>query len=175
MWFLHERWTDRHRETHDNGYWLIDTDEEPVDGEEYKVYNAAGGYHYWTCGKQYPDEQNEVVVADGWDDLDNSALLTPTSRIGWLAPDGTFYGCQYWQHNLIAERVIRKTEIEMENEGWVKMYKSQLLPFDPPDYYICRNSEHPDNLLTEAQVKVLDEKGYTVRPWDMDEKWHEDY
>lgn len=173
-WFLHERRIIRNGEIVDNGHWLIDTDEEPIPGEEYKVYNAAGGYHYWTCGKEYSDEKNDVVFAKGWDELDNSALLTPTSRIGWLAPDGTFYGCQYWQHQLIADRVIHKTEIEMENEGWVKMYKSQLFPFDPPEYYVCRNSEHI-NYLTDEQVKVLSEKGYEVRPWDMEKNWNDDY
>ena len=62
----------------------------------------------------------------------------------------------------------------MENEGWVKMYKSQLFPFDPPEYYVCRNSEHI-NYLTDEQVKVLSEKGYEVRPWDMEKNWNDDY
>lgn len=174
-WFLHEQRIHRDGTIHNNGYWEIECGEEmPEAGEEYRVYNVLGGYHYWTCGKDYEDEQNEVVYADGWSELDHSVLIDHDSRIGWLAPDGRFYGCGYMQHGNIADLVLHKSEIELEDEGWVKMYKSQLMPLDPPDYYICRNSEHI-NYLTDAQVKVLAEKGYKVRPWDMEKDWHDDY
>ena len=82
--------------------------------------------------------------------------------------DGTFYGCAYFEHSMIAERVIHKDEPTLEEEGWVKMYKSQLFPFDAPDYYLSqpRWNHNRHNYLTKAQIDVLLEKGYKIRPWD---------
>ena len=170
-WFLHERLIRKDGTIHDNGYWQIGCDEEkPEHGEEYRVYNVFGGYHYWTCGKDCEDKQNEIVYANDWDELDHSALIDNDSRIGWLAPDGRFYGCGYMQHGNIADLVLRKSEIELENEGWVKMYKTQLFPSSPPEYYIRRGG-----CLTNEQVKVLAEKGYEICPWDMEKNWNDDY
>lgn len=152
----------------DNGYWEIETDDLPLDpagwvGEECRVYNINGGYHCVTI-----KEDDEIIFADGWDELDCSYLLTPESKLGWLAPDGTFYGCAYFEHSMIAERVIHKDEPTLEEEGWVKMYKSQLFPLDAPDYYLSQPRWNPNkrNYLTKAQIDVLLEKGYKIRSWD---------
>lgn len=48
--------------------------------------------------------------------LDNSVYKT-----GWLAPDGTFYGCDYSCHSAQAKLVHKKDEETLEREGYIKI------------------------------------------------------
>lgn len=158
----------------DNGYWEIDFYDIPDNikdlvGCTCRVYNICGGWHNVTI-----EANDEIIQADSWDDLDYTYLLNPHSRLGWLSPEGEFYGCKYFEHRMIADRVIHKDERELEREGWVKMYKNQLFPLDPPEYFLGQSHDNiRANYLTNKQVEVLLEKGFEVRPWeakDWDEK-----
>lgn len=40
---------------------------------------------------------------------------------GWIAPDGTFYKCDSWQHGEYAQKHFNKDEFDLENEGWIKI------------------------------------------------------
>lgn len=167
-YFLHEYNHYNDGSIVDNGYWEIDSydvlgDIKDLVGCTCRVYNICGGWHEVTI-----KAEDEIIQADTWDELDCSYLLNSNSHLGWLSPEGEFYGCDYFEHSLIAERIIHKSEPELEEEGWVKMYRSQLFPLDPPDYFLgqSRSNIHA-NYLTNKQVEVLLEKGFKIRPWEV--------
>lgn len=51
-------------------------------------------------------------------------LLEADSDLGWLAPDGNFYGCDWAHHVEFAELYLGKGELELEKAGWVKVFRS---------------------------------------------------
>lgn len=53
-----------------------------------------------------------------------SYLIKPKSDYGWLAPDGTFYGCEFASHSDVACLYFDKDEMILEKEGWVKVFRS---------------------------------------------------
>ena len=53
-----------------------------------------------------------------------SYLIKPKSDYGWLAPDGTFYGCEYASHSDVACFYFDKDEVVLEKEGWIKVFRS---------------------------------------------------
>ena len=70
---------------------------------------------------EYPNEE-EFIDANRKDVY--SYLIKPKSDYGWLAPDGTFYGCEYASHSDIAVFYFDKDDAELEKEGWVKIFRS---------------------------------------------------
>lgn len=95
-----------------NGWWKISADEKYVE-------NRCGGFHDYI---KYDDDI--VVEANNWDDLDYSYLINPDSPYGWLAPDGTFIGCNYADHSAIITRVLKfYSENEAENNGYIKIFR----------------------------------------------------
>ena len=53
-----------------------------------------------------------------------SYLIKPKSDYGWLAPDGTFYGCDFADHSDVACFYFDKDDLILEKEGWVKIFRS---------------------------------------------------
>lgn len=56
-----------------------------------------------------------------WDEYVKSAI-DPNSRLGWVAPDGTFIGCRYYDHEFIATEYLHSSERSLEAQGWCKLY-----------------------------------------------------
>ncbi len=92
----------------DNGYWEIRGD---------RLVNQGGGWHPY-----YPSPDDEIIEVESYHDLDWSYLLNPESLYGWLSPEGEYYGCDYMQHAMIADLILDKDEIDMEEEGYVKIF-----------------------------------------------------
>ena len=67
---------------------------------------------------------SKVVEASDWTDLDWSYLIDNSLLLGWISPDGRFYGCKYEDHAKVAELYFKKSERQLEKEGWVKVYYS---------------------------------------------------
>lgn len=70
---------------------------------------------------EYADE-DEFVAANRRDIYDY--LIKPESDYGWLAPDGTFYGCDFASHSDVACFYFDKDDVILEKEGWVKIFRS---------------------------------------------------
>lgn len=51
-----------------------------------------------------------------------SYLLDKDSLYGWLSPQAEFYGVDYTKHQEVAELYFGKQEMELEKEGWVKVF-----------------------------------------------------
>lgn len=52
-----------------------------------------------------------------------SYLIDDKSLYGWLSPYAEFYPCKYTHHQELAELYFGKQELELEKEGWVKVFK----------------------------------------------------
>jgi hypothetical protein len=54
-------------------------------------------------------------------------------RYGWLSPNGDFYGCRKWGHEVIARLFFKKKSLDMITFGWVQIRED--------DYYadICND------------------------------------
>ena len=129
----------------DNGIWEY---------ENGICYNRFGGHHSYT---EHP--LNKFFTADSWDDVLKYTIRDDTQITGWLAPDGTFYGCAPMDHMALEDHVIQRDASELENEGWIKIYKNSMnmrmfhdeeLP--PYDYL---GAHYP----TPQQKEVLFKKG----------------
>ena len=70
---------------------------------------------------EYPNEK-EFINANRKDIY--SYLINPESDYGWLAPDGTFYGCDYASYSDVACFYFDKDDAVLEEEGWVKIFRS---------------------------------------------------
>jgi hypothetical protein len=70
---------------------------------------------------EYPNKE-EFIDANRRDVY--SYLIKPKSDYGWLAPDGTFYGCKFASHSDVACFYFDKDEEVLEKEGWVKVFRS---------------------------------------------------
>jgi hypothetical protein len=67
---------------------------------------------------------------------------------GWIAPNGEFFPCDRFHHFVYAKN-IGKTEIELEDKGYIKVYDGE--------YYIKVYSE-----LTPWQYDKLEQLGIEV-------------
>lgn len=70
---------------------------------------------------EYPDE-DEFINANRKEVF--SYLIKPNSDYRWLAPDGTFYGCDYASHCDLATFYFDKNDLELEENGFVKIFRS---------------------------------------------------
>lgn len=114
-------------------------------------YNRVGGRHEY-----YPQDKDVFAEANDWDELDYSYLIKPDSEYGWVSPDGYFYGCKYADHSLMAKMYFKKSERQLEEEGWVKIFR---------DSYDRKPTWMSDKLIiTEAQRITLESKGLQVDP-----------
>lgn len=121
-------------------YYVIDINE-----KEWLIENEYFGRHL------VPDElMSFPTSADSDEEADYSLLLDKDSDNGWISPSGEFFGCEFYYHRTIAEKYLKSTEQKLENNGWIKL-TSAAGP-------LCSN---PLNLITENQMNVLKEKGYT--------------
>lgn len=117
--YLHEFLKFSNGTIRDNGWWEIDGD---------RLLNEFGGWHDYQ-----PEEDDVIVEAKDYLDLRNkvdfSYLIKNDSKYGWLAPDGTFYGCDSQEHNELAVLYFKKDdEEELEEEGYLKIFDSNGKP-----------------------------------------------
>lgn len=140
MKFLHEflRYSDG--TVRDNMWWRISEDGT-------MLFNRCGGHHSYE-----PSEDDIICEVDSWDDLDYSFLLKNESPYGWIDRNGKYYGCEYEDHDDIAELVLHKTSRQLETEGWIKVYRSFNRGIET---YIDDKWNH---LVTPEQLRTLSEK-----------------
>jgi len=102
----------------------------------------AKDYDHLLMTKEYKDKWNEYV----------KTAIKPESNLGWIAPDGTFIGCDYYDHAFVAEEYLHSSEERLEEEGWCKIYAlgEKAAACNCLSYY----SKHCH--LTSAQKETLD-------------------
>lgn len=78
----------------------------------------------------------------------------PESHLGWLAPDGRFFHCEYGGHTQMANRIvgglepILDSEKYLEDHGWAKIYCD---PLEPGETFGMGYKK----VMTDAQMKYL--------------------
>ncbi len=81
------------------------------------------------------NENDEILEVTDYPDQDSfidshreeiySYLIKPNSDLGWLDPNGKFYGCDWASHEMVAvEYFGQKDSCELEAKGWVKVFGS---------------------------------------------------
>lgn len=77
----------------------------------------------WTP-KSPKDKILETAEVEDIHELDwkKTSIYRPNSSCGWLSRDGTFYGCDYQAHDLIADLILKKPVGDLEKEGWVRIW-----------------------------------------------------
>lgn len=137
--FLHEFMSGQ-----DNGYWEIRGN---------RLVNSKGGWH------DYVPSPDDEIIEGTWDDVMKLRYKPDDSQItGWLAPDGTFYGCAPEDHYAIAKYHLGCTEQELEKKGFAKIFFNPRFMIDhgAPSYEAIRSDLHR---MTDAQLQVLKDKG----------------
>lgn len=133
----------------DNGFWEVDEDDliGAESGDVVRLYNQFGGYHYHIL-----TNEDSFISVPSWGDLPwKDILIKPNALLGWISPSGEFFGCDYHDHEIVAEYVLNSSERELEKQGWVKIYSCDGL-----QWY------HENLRPTEEQKRVLREKGFEL-------------
>lgn len=139
--FLHEITRYINGQTSDNGWWEI---------RGSKLYNRCGGWH------DYVPSPDDEIRESTWDEIMRETVRDDAQITGWIAPDGTFYGCAPEDHSLLARYVLGASERELEKRGYAKIFSvpSYVRHSEP---YECVRSDL--RRLTDEQLQVLRDKG----------------
>jgi hypothetical protein len=73
-------------------------------------------------GIDLPDFVVRIQIEDAQDHL-----LDPNCDTGWVAPDGTFYGCADNAHDDLALALLRKDVRDLEREGWIRVHAETFM------------------------------------------------
>lgn len=134
-----------------NGWWEIDGD---------RLINRCGGWHQYT-----PKSGDIIVEVADWEDLDYSDYLNPESEYGWLSPEGSWYGCNYFEHDIIANNILHSNDISLELCGWVKAFKGA----DHETEYYCdgkyTKKQYDWMLMRPSGKKFIEKYEYLFREY----------
>ena len=131
---------------HNDWVWGYDIYQEIKSNPENFLIVEAKDYVHLQMTKEYKEKWKEYVLS----------AIKPESRLGWVAPDGTFIGCDYRDHAFIAEEYLHSSEESLEEQGWCKLY---AFPADKFVHWYTKNLH-----LTQAQEEVLQRHGDVLVP-----------
>jgi len=124
--------------------------------------NDGGGWWINSAGGRIPKGKDDKIfeIAYGeYEDLDHTktGLKVKESKSGWLDREGQYYPCRYYEHDIYACLILRKTVRELERLGWVRING--------------KNNWHSEKRLNQTQLNWLYEHGYKVNNYDDIEPW----
>lgn len=95
--------------------------------------------------------------------VSSDTLCDPEELGGWIAPDGSFYGCKSRLHSEVVERVLGISEGRAERLGFVRCYGR----YNESMLWVLGHGHighgHREQHLTRQQRRVLVSKGYDPR------------
>lgn len=97
---------------HNDWVWGHDLFEEIMANPEKFLIVEAKDYKDLQTTREYKEKWNEYVIS----------AIDPKSNLGWVAPDGTFIGCGYYDHSFVAKEYLESGEEELEGKGWCKIF-----------------------------------------------------
>lgn len=153
-----EKWFLLQRAPSKKAYWVTEG-REPFDNN---FWEDAGGI---TFPKRDDDIVHGECEVEDYEDLDHSktGLLQDASEAsgGWVDRDGKFYGCEYMAHDDLARLVIRKEVKELEQLGWIRVWKMPDVELPDWDYhYTCRIR------MTASQRNTVSRMGFALKDDD---------
>lgn len=135
-WKLNERFN------REDKAWGQDIYEEIKANPEKFLIVEAKDYNHLQMTKEYKEKWNEYVMS----------AIKPESNLGWIAPDGTFIGCGYYDHSFIAEEYLHSSEERLEEEGWCKVYALGIPDAERNEMNYYTKNNH----FTAAQKETID-------------------
>lgn len=156
MLFLHEFVDYPGAQGVDNGWWEYNPDRE-------LLFNRNGGYH---SHRYHPKEE---IIESTWEEILYLSIRDDSYITGWIAPDGTFYGCAPMDHVRLAEYYLKTKENKLEEDGWLKITQLAFFTKPKPDNpngryeYLFFN---PYKYITQAQYKTMRQKGLELTEYD---------
>jgi len=150
MKFVHEYNDYPNAKNVDSGIWEFD-------GEF--CYNRYGGYHVY-----HPHPLDIVFEEDSWDDVIRTQLITKKDKYitGWISPNGGFFGCAPEDHDDVARYIFNKTQIELEEAGYIKVYENPRRLRATASYNMEQYSYYCYNRPTSAQEITLERLGIKI-------------
>lgn len=131
----------------DGGWWKLDGD---------KLRNRVGG---WNVPRKGEDFQAHLFVCDWEQVYYPESLLVLDKDIGWIAPDGTWYGNLYRAHDACMEGIIGISVPRAEQDlRFVRCHGGGGVNWQ------IRSEEHRDK-PTPEQARVMRRKGYKLDKW----------
>lgn len=124
----------------EDDYWW-----EVVDDD--KIYTKQKGYR--NLNKNLPITEASDIYSLDW-----SCLLHRNSPYGWIAPDGTWFGCRENQIDEVADKFLLQDETILELNGWVKVYFSL--------FSHTREWYRKGMIVNPKQAETLLEKGFNI-------------
>lgn len=85
---------------------------------------------------------------------DIQEMRGPSTKYGWISPDGRYFHCNFQEHSALADRICFGTvetnnaEHYLEEHGWLKIYKPLL--HDKYNVYVGGRG-----IVTKAQFETL--------------------
>lgn len=140
-------------------------------GSRHQWWQFAGNMYRNSAGGGFPSANVdpakivEVRQLSHYGMLYAEPLLTHNDlTTGWLAPDGTFYGCSVASHDYTAENVIGSTVKRLEQQNFARLYGDTGM--GEPLFAIGRDLDWERRPpVTPAQAIVLRQKGYKIRDY----------
>lgn len=138
--------------SHSKPYWVERIENDVMLGKP--VWRNSGG---GKCPCKKSDVVYEVVEAESIEDLDwkKTGYYCPELDCGWLSPQGSWYGCDSRDHDIVAYLILNKEVGDLEKRGWCRVYG-----FGDELQFTCRKR------LTAEQRNWLSMKGFTVEDGD---------
>ena len=138
----------------DRGWWEYDPASNHIYDENHQNYGEC---------IQHP--KNEFIESD-WDTIFKTKILDSSLPTGWIAPDGTFYGCAPFTHARLLNYLFNfKDSEQAELAGWVRLQEfcitSQNQRTIPSDECIAVVAPYG---ITTKQAYTLLKKGYSIDP-----------
>jgi hypothetical protein len=124
--------------------------------------NDGGDFWLNINGGRTPKSKDDKVFETAcgeYEDLDHTktGLKVKESKSGWLDREGRYYPCRYYEHDIYARLILRKTVKELERLGWVRING--------------KNDWRCEKRLNQTQLNWLYEHGYKVDDYDDIEPW----
>lgn len=102
-------------------------------------------------------EKGYIIQATSWEDLDWSCLLDRESSVGWIAPDGTWFGCEPKGHRDLAKWFLKSDENTLEKNGWIRVDRDAVTR--KIEWYALKMR------ITVDQTLTLRKRGFEVESW----------
>ena len=124
-----------------------------------KCYNRYGGHHDYR-----PHPLDVFFEEDSWSDVIRIQLITNKDKYitGWISPNGGFFGCAPEDHDDVARYIFNKTQTELENAGYIKVYENPLRLRATASYNMGQYSYYCYNRPTSAQEITLERLGIKI-------------
>jgi len=151
--------------TNKKEYFLIEHGANTPFAMKYWVTDLGSKWGHANGVSWMPKSKDDIVHESSFVEDDNDLDWTKVNLLhdnekesGWLSRSGEFFGCGYMEHDNIAYRILKKTIVELENSGWIRLHGVRT-----DDWMMAYSF---NGRLSAEQRRWLTRVGYSVRDDD---------